>query len=229
MSKKYQEKSKLIEKGKRYNPEEALKLVKETSWAKFDETIELSLKLSVDPKKNSIRGTVNLPGGSGKFKKVAVIVKADRVKEATDAGADLVGTDDLVEKIKDGMLDFDVLIVTPDMMGSVGRLGKVLGPKGLMPNPKSGTVTQDIAKTVKEFKGGKVEFRMDKTSVLHMILGKVSFDTEMLLKNLNAALAAIMHTKPSGLKTNFVQSITLSSSMGPGIKVDPKIAQDKGN
>ena len=227
MGKKFMEKKKLVDRTKYYSVQEAVQLVKQTAHAKFDESIDLAMKLGVDPKKSSVRGTVILPGGSGKSKKVAVIARADKAKEAQDAGADPVGGDDLVEKIKGGFMAFDVLIVTPDMMGSVGKLGKILGPKGLMPNPKSGTVTADIAKTVGEFKGGKVEFKMDKTSALHMILGKVSFDPAAIEKNLKAALAAIIAVKPSGLKGNFVQSITISSSMGPGIKIDPKIAQEK--
>lgn len=224
--KKFTEKEKLVDKGKFYAPAEALQLLKQTAPAKFDESVDLAMKLGVDPKKSSVRGTVMLPGGSGKSKKVAVITKADKQKEAEEAGADLVGGDDLVEKIKNGFLDFDILIVTPDMMGSVGRLGKILGPKGLMPNPKSGTVTADIGKTVKEFKGGKVEFKMDKSAALHMVLGKVSFEPGALEKNFQAALAAVLQVKPSGLKGNYVRSITVSSSMGPGIKIDPKVAAE---
>jgi large subunit ribosomal protein L1 len=224
--KKFKEKEKLVDKEKFYAPAEAMQLLKQAAPAKFDESVDLAMKLGVDPKKSSVRGTVMLPGGSGKTKKVAVITKADKFKEAEEAGADLVGGDDLVEKIKNGFLDFDILIVTPDMMGSVGRLGKILGPKGLMPNPKSGTVTADIGKTVKEFKGGKVEFKMDKSAALHMILGKASFEPGALEKNFQAALAAVLQVKPSGLKGNYVQSITVSSSMGPGIKIDPKVAAE---
>lgn len=216
-----------MDKGKLYSPAEAIQLVKQTARAKFDETVDLAMKLGVDPKKSSVRGTIMLPGGSGKTKKVAVIAKADKVKEAEEAGADMVGGDDLVEKIKGGFLDFDVLIVTPDMMGSVGKLGKTLGPKGLMPNPKSGTVTPDIGKAVKEFKGGKIEFKMDKTAALHTILGKVSFEAALLEKNFQAVLAAILQVKPSGLKGNFIQSITISGTMGPGIKIDPRLAVEK--
>lgn len=225
--KKYNEKAKLIQKGKMHSPKEAIGLVKQTAFAKFDESIDLAMKLGVDPKKHSIRGTVMLPGGSGKKRRVAVIVKEDKVKEAEDAGATVVGGDDLVQKIQKGFLDFDVLVVTPDMMGAVGKLGKMLGPKGLMPNPKSGTVTQDVAKTVKEFMGGKVEFRMDKTGALHMVLGKVSFEADALAKNFSSALNAIMQMKPSGLKGNYIESITISSSMGPGVKIDHKSTVDK--
>ncbi|MFH1576614.1 MAG: 50S ribosomal protein L1 [Candidatus Margulisiibacteriota bacterium] len=226
-AKKYKEVEKLVDKSKLYLPAEALQLVKQTAWAKFDESIDLAMKLGADPKKHSVRGTVLLPAGSGKTKKIAVITKDAKAVEAQEAGADFVGADDLADKIKNGFLDFDVLIVTPDMMGTVGKLGKVLGPKGLMPNPKSGTVTMEIGKTVKEFKGGKTEFKMDKTSALHMILGKMSFDVAALEKNFLAAVSAISHAKPSGLKNVFIQSITVSGTMGPGIKIDPKIVAEK--
>ena len=225
--KKYKGKVGLVDRTKVYSPAEALELVKKTATSKFDETIELAMKLGVDPKKNTVRGTVSLPSGSGKTKKVAVICKPDKVKEAQEAGADVVGSEDLVEKISKGFLDFDIVIATPDMMGVVGKLGKTLGTKGMMPNPKSGTVSPDIAKTVKEFKGGKVEFKMDKTGALHSILGKASFEAKALEKNFSATVAAILHQKPSGLKGNFVESITISSTMGPGVKIDPKIAAEK--
>jgi large subunit ribosomal protein L1 len=226
--KKYQEKDKLVEKGKIYSLSEAFTLVKQTARAKFDETVDLAMKLGVDAKKHSVRGTVMLPSGSGKSKKVAVIAKGDKAKEAEEAGADVVGGDDLVTKIQGGFLGFDILIVTPDMMAAVGKLGKVLGPKGLMPNPKTGTVTMEIEKTVKEFKGGKIEFRMDKNAALHMVLGKVSFDASALEKNFQSALEAILQVKPSGLKNVYIQSITVSTTMGPGIKIDPKVALEKG-
>ncbi len=222
--KTYLEKEKLVDKTKSYSPVEALTLVKQTARTKFDETVELALKLGVDSKKHSIRGTVMLPGGSGKTKKVAVIAKSERIKEAEEAGADVFGSDDLVEKISKGFMEFDILIVTPDMMGSVGKLGKILGPKGLMPNPKTGTVTFEIAKAVKDYKGGKVEFRMDKDSVLHMILGKVSFDEAALQDNFKAALKEIMPMKPSGFKGIYLKSVNVSSTMGPGIKIDIKSA-----
>lgn len=225
--KKYKEKIKLVDRRKFYSTVEAVELVKKAAGAKFDESVDLAMKLGADPKKHSVRGTVLLPAGSGKTKKIAVITKDSKIKEAEDAGADIVGSDDLVEKISKGWLDFDVLIVTPDVMGQVGKLGKVLGPKGLMPNPKSGTVTMELAKTVKEFKGGKTEFKMDKTSALHMILGKVSFEAKALEGNFNAALSAIWHVKPSGLKSAFIESITLSSTMGPGVKIDPKLVIDQ--
>lgn len=222
--KKFREKEKLVEKGKLYAVEEAVQLLKQTARAKFDESVDLAVKLGVDPKKSSIRGTVSLPAGSGKTRKVAVITKGEKIKEAEEAGADVVGADDLIAKIQGGFLGFDVLLASPDMMGAVGKLGKILGTKGLMPNPKTGTLTAEISKTVREFKSGKVEFRMDKTSVLHMLLGKVSFAAPDLEKNLMASLAAIMQAKPSGLKGNYIQSISMSATMGPGIKVDPKSA-----
>ena len=200
--KKFAAKKKLVEVGKTYTPKEALELIKQTTWTKFDETVDLAIKLGVNPKKNSVRGTVTLPAGSGKTKKIAIVAKPERVKEAGEAGADVFGSDDLVKKISEGFLGFDILIATPDMMGSLGRLGKVLGPKGLMPNPKSGTVSFELAKVVKEFKGGKVEFKMDKTGALHMILGKVSFAAQGLLDNFAAALSAIVQQKPSGQDQN---------------------------
>ena len=224
---KYKEKEKLVDKTKSYPLREALALVKQTASAKFDESIDLAMKLGAEPKKHSVRGTVVLPGGSGKAKKVAAITKSDRVSEASEAGADIFGAEDLVDKIKNGFMDFDVLIVTPDMMGAVGKLGRILGPKGLMPNPKSGTVTSELAKTIKEFKGGKTEFKMDKTGALHMILGKASFDTAALEDNFMAALCSILSVKPSGLKGNFIESITVSATMGPGIKIDLKGAIDR--
>ncbi|OGB87074.1 50S ribosomal protein L1 [candidate division WOR-1 bacterium RIFCSPLOWO2_02_FULL_46_20] len=226
-SKIYQEKVKLVDKERYYLLTDALQLIKQTARAKFDESIDLAMKLGADSKKHSVRGTVMLPGGSGKFKRVAVVARAEKVKEAEEAGAAIAGSDDLVEKIQKGFLDFDVLVVTPDMMGAVGKLGKILGPKGLMPNPKTGTVTFDIVKTVNEYKGGKVEFKMDKTGVLHMVLGKVSFDAAALEKNFLAALSAVIKVKPSGLKVNYIQSITISGTMGPGIKIDAKAAQEK--
>ena len=228
--KKYREKAKLVEKGKFYSLKDAFTLLKKTTVAKFDETVDLALKLGVDTAKNpSIRGTIALPAGSGKAKKVAVITRSDRVKEVEAAGAVAAGAADLVEKIKGGFLGFDVLIASPDMMGEVGKLGKVLGPKGLMPNPKIGTVTDDVVKAVKEFMGGKVEFKMDKGGAVHVALGKVSFAEEALKKNFLTALTAINHVKPSGLKNAFIQSITISATMGPGIKINTRKALDEVN
>ena len=225
--KKYQEKAKMVEKGKAYPLADAIQLVKKTATAKFDESVDLAMKIGVDPKKSAVRGTVMLPAGSGKTKKVAVIAKPDKHKEAQDAGADVIGGDDLVQKISEGFLGFDVVLATPDMMGTVGKIGKILGTKGLMPNPKTGTVTFDIAKTVQEYKKGKVEFKMDKTGVLHMLLGKVSFNEADLARNFNTALHAIVKAKPSGTKGTYIRSITISSSMGPGIKIDAPLALDE--
>jgi len=226
MSKKYQELAKLVDRRKLYSLKDAIKLLKQTTRPKFVESVDLAIKLGIDPKKNTVRGTVVLPAGSGKSMKVAVLTKGQKVKEAEEAGADHVGAEELVEKISGGFMDFDVLIASPDMMGSVGKLGKVLGSKGLMPNPKSGTVTVDIGKTVKEFKSGKVEFKVDKTAVIHMLLGKSSFKEEELEQNFLKSFSAIVHARPSGFEGNFVQSITLSNTMGPGIKLDPKAAQE---
>lgn len=223
--KNFREKAKLVEKAKLYSPQEAVEMVKKTARTKFDETVDLAMKLGVDVKKNpSVRGTVALPAGSGKSKKIAVLTKPERFKEAEEAGAEVVGGDDLVEKIKNGFLGFDVLIATPDVMGAAGKLGKILGTKGLMPNPKSGTVTTEVGKAVKEFKGGKVEFKMDKGGALHMVLGKTSFTADALMSNFRAAVNAINHAKPSGLKGIFIRSLTVSSTMGPGIKIDLKKA-----
>ncbi len=222
--KKFEEKTKLVNKGSVYSPDEALKLVKQTSFAKFDETIDLTLVLNIDVKKSgeNVRGTVVLPAGIGKKVRVGVIAKGDKITEAEQAGADFVGSDDLIAKIQGGWLDFDVLIATPDMMGSVGRLGKLLGVKGLMPNPKSGTVTFDVGKTVKEFKAGKIEFKADKTGVLHLKIGKVSFDEPALQKNFNTIMEAVNKAKPSSVKGVYLKSITLSSTMGPAVKVDAR-------
>ncbi|MBN3032741.1 MAG: 50S ribosomal protein L1 [Candidatus Saganbacteria bacterium] len=228
MNKKYNEKLKLVERAKLYSPAEALALLPRTARAKFDETVDLSVKLGVDVAKNpSVRGTVALPAGSGRSKKVAVITKPDRVKEAEAAGAVAAGAADLIERIKGGWLGFDVLIASPDMMPEVGKLGKILGAKGLMPNPKTGTVTPDIAKAVKEFQGGKVEFRMDKGGVVHLGIGKVSFKPEALQQNLTAVLSALGHAKPGSFKGVYVKSITVSTTMGPGIKIDAGRALDE--
>jgi len=224
--KKYQEKAKLVDRQKLYSVNEALALVKQTARTKFDETVDVAMKLGVDAKKVAVRGTVMLPAGSGKTKKVAVIAKPEKVLEAEKAGADVVGGDDLIQKIQNGFLDFEVVIATPDMMAAVGKLGKILGTKGLMPNPKAGTVTFEIEKAVKEFKAGKTEFKMDKGGALHSVLGKASFGADALAKNFHATLEAILHVKPSGTKGVYVESITVSSTMGPGVKIDPKVAQE---
>jgi large subunit ribosomal protein L1 len=220
--KKFIEKAKLVDPAKKYLPAEAVSLVKNTSITKFDGTVELSIKLGIDPKRSDqqVRGTVSLPGGSGKIVKVAVIAKGDKIKEAEAAGADFVGADDLIEKISKGFTGFDVTIATPDIMAAVGKLGKVLGQKGLMPNPKTGTVTFDVGKTVKEFKAGKVEYKTDKTGVIHVPIGKISFTDDKISSNLSAVVDAINKAKPSGVKGIFIRAVSLSATMGPSVKVD---------
>jgi len=205
-----------------YTLEEALPLVKELKYVKFDETVEVAIRLGVDPKHadQMVRGTVVLPHGLGKSKRVLVIAGAEKQKEAQDAGADITGGDDVVEKILGGWMDFDAVVATPDMMRGVGRLGKVLGPRGLMPNPKTGTVTTDIAKAVREIKAGKVEFRVDKTGIVHAPLGKVSFAADALVANAHALMDSILKAKPAAAKGKYLKSITVSSTMGPGVRID---------
>jgi large subunit ribosomal protein L1 len=205
-----------------YSIEEAMPLVQKVKYAKFDETIEMALRLGVDPKHadQMVRGTVVLPHGLGKSKRVLAIAGADKQKEAQDAGADIVGGEDMVEKIQGGFMDFDAVVATPDMMRAVGRLGKVLGPRGLMPNPKTGTVTPDIARAVKEIKAGKVEFRVDKTGIIHAPLGKMSFAANALIDNAHALVDSIVKAKPAAAKGKFLRSVTVSSTMGPGVKID---------
>jgi large subunit ribosomal protein L1 len=205
-----------------YSIEEAVPLVQKVKFAKFDETVELSLKLGVDPKHadQMVRGTVVLPHGLGKSKRVAAIAGGEKQKEAQEAGADVVGGDDLVEKIQGGFMDFDAVVATPDMMRSVGKLGKVLGPRGLMPNPKTGTVSVDIAKAIKEIKAGKVEFRVDKTGIIHAPVGKASFATDNLVANTHALVESIVKAKPAAAKGKYLKSVTLSSTMGPGVRID---------
>jgi large subunit ribosomal protein L1 len=210
-----------------YSLQDAVPLLQKVKFAKFDETVDLTLRLGVDPKHadQMVRGTVVLPHGLGKTKKVAVITTGDRQRDAEAAGADIVGGDELVEKIqKESWTDFDALIATPDMMKSVGRLGKVLGPRGLMPNPKTGTVTNDVAAAVKEIKAGKVEFRTDKTALVHVPVGKLSFTPEKLVDNALTVITSVMRAKPSAAKGKYVKSITLSSTMGPGISLDQSVA-----
>lgn len=222
-SKRYLEVQKLVDKSKTYESEEAVKLALETSKAKFDETIELHVKLGVDGRNadQQVRGVVVLPNGTGKSVKVLVIAKGDHADAAEKAGADIVGAEEIVAKIQNqNFLDFDVCITTPDMMGLVGRCAKILGPKGLMPNPKSGTVTTDVAKAIKDVKAGKVEYRLDKNNIVHVIIGKASFGTEKLLENFNTVMSAIVKAKPAASKGTYLKSITLSSTMGPGIKVN---------
>ena len=222
-SKAYQAAAEKIEDGKLYTPVEAVRLAKETSSTKYDATIEVALRLGVDPRKADqlVRGTVNLPNGTGKTARVLVIANGDKAEAAREAGADFVGSDDMIEKIAGGWTDFDAVVATPDLMGKVGRLGKVLGPRGLMPNPKTGTVTMDTAKAVTEIKGGKIEFRVDKHSNLHFIIGKTSFEEKALVENYGAAMDEILRLKPSASKGRYITKATVATTMGPGIPVDP--------
>ena len=219
--KKFQSSSKLVDKPA-YNLAEAMPVVKKAAFAKFNETVEVAIRLGVDPKHadQMVRGTVVLPHGLGKSKRVIVIASGDKVREAREAGADEVGGDDLVQKIQGGWLEFDAVIATPDMMKSVGRLGKVLGPRGLMPNPKTGSVTLDVARSVKEVKAGKIEFRVDKTGIIHCPVGKVSFEATHLAENAQALILSVIKAKPATAKGRFVRSIVISSTMGPGVPID---------
>ena len=219
--KKYQDAAKLLEDGKLYSVAEAMELVKKTATAKFDETIELHVRLGVDPKyaDQQVRGAMVLPHGTGKAKKVLVFAKGEKVKEAEDAGADYVGSDEIVTKIQGGWFDFDVAVATPDMMGTVGRLGKVLGPRGLMPNPKLGTVTMDLVKAISEIKAGKVEYRTDKAGNVHVPIGKASFDVDKLKANYQALMDTLVRVRPAAAKGQYIRSITVSSTMGPGVPI----------
>ena len=220
--KKYAEAAKLVDRSVAYETEEAIALVKKTAVAKFDETVEAHIRTGCDGRhaEQQIRGAVVLPNGTGKTVKVLVFAKGDKVNEAEAAGADYVGGEELIPKIQnEGWLDFDVVVATPDMMGVVGRLGKVLGPKGLMPNPKAGTVTMDVTKAIADIKAGKIEYRLDKTNIVHVPVGKASFSEEALQENFNALMDAIVKAKPSALKGQYLRSITLTSTMGPGVKV----------
>lgn len=220
--KKYNEAAKQVDRSVQYEPEDAIALAKKTAIAKFDETIEVHIRTGCDGRhaEQQIRGAVVLPNGTGKEVKVLVFAKGDKVAEAEAAGADFVGGDELIPRIQnEGWLDFDVVVATPDMMGVVGRLGKVLGPKGLMPNPKAGTVTMDVTKAVKDIKAGKIEYRLDKANIIHVPVGKASFTNEQLQQNFDALMEAIVKAKPSALKGQYLRSITLSSTMGPGVKV----------
>ena len=221
--KKYTDGAKLIDRTNLYTEKEALDLVAQTAKAKFDETVEIHIRLGVDSRHadQQVRGAVVLPNGTGKDVRVAVFAKGDLAKAAQDAGADFVGDADLVQKIQGGWMDFDVAIASPDMMGFVGRLGKVLGPRGLMPNPKAGTVTMDVTKAIKEIKAGKIEYRLDKTNIIHCPIGKVSFGTDKLLENLNALMDAILKAKPEASKGQYIKSVAIASTMGPGVRVNP--------
>ena len=222
-SKSYRQASEQIDRSKFYSPAEAVALAKAEKVTKFDPTVEVALRLGVDPRKQDqmVRGTVNLPNGTGKTARVLVFATGDRAEEARAAGADFVGSDDMIERIQGGFLDFDAVVATPDMMGKVGRLGRVLGPRGLMPNPKTGTVTPDVAKAVSDIKGGKISFRVDMQSNLHLIIGKSSFSAQQLVENYAAALDEILRSKPSAAKGRYLKKVTFSTTMGPGIPVDP--------
>ncbi|MBC8588115.1 50S ribosomal protein L1 [Paratissierella segnis] len=222
--KNYKESMKIVDRNNLYDLGEAIELVQKTAKAKFDETIELSVRLGVDPRHadQQVRGAVVLPHGTGKTRKVLVIAKGDKQKEAEQAGADYVGADEMVARIQnEGWMDFDVVVATPDMMGVVGRIGRILGPKGLMPNPKSGTVTFEVEKAVKEIKAGKVEYRVDKASIVHVMIGKASFGTEKLTENFNTLMDALIKAKPASSKGRYLRSVVMSSTMGPGIKINP--------
>lgn len=221
--KDYQDSLKLVDRTNQYDPLEAIELVQKTAKAKFDETIELSVRLGVDPRHadQQVRGAIVLPHGTGKTRKVLVFAKGEKVKEAENAGADYVGGEELVAKIQnENWFDYDVVVATPDMMGVVGRLGRILGPKGLMPNPKSGTVTFEIEKAIKDIKAGKVEYRVDKSSIIHVPIGKASFGTEKLKENFDIIMGAIIKAKPASAKGRYLKSVVLSSTMGPGIKIN---------
>jgi len=220
--KKYLEAAKLIDSEATYEPLEAVELVKKAATAKFDETVEAAVRLGVDPRKQdqAVRGVVVLPHGTGKTQRVLVFAKGDKAKEAEAAGADFVGDQDMINKIQQGWFDFDVIVATPDMMGEVGKLGRVLGPKGLMPNPKTGTVTFDVTKAIQEIKAGKVEYRADKAGIIHAPIGKVSFDTEKLVENFLAVFDVIQKAKPAAAKGTYMKSVNVTTTMGPSVKVD---------
>jgi len=220
--KKYQEAAKLVDRTKTYDIEEAISLVKEVASAKFDETVEVAFRLGVDPKKadENIRGAVVLPHGTGKTQRVLVFAKGEKIKEAEEAGADYIGDQEIINKINQGWFDFDVVVATPDMMAEVGKLGRVLGPKGLMPNPKTGTVTFEVEKAVNDIKAGKVEYRVDKSSNLHVPIGKVSFEDEKLTENFATIMDTIVKAKPQSSKGTYLRTVVVTSTMGPGIKID---------
>jgi large subunit ribosomal protein L1 len=222
-SKAYRAAADKIERERLYSPEEAVRLVKETATTKYDATVEVALRLGVDPRKadQMVRGTVNLPHGTGKTARVLAFAAGAKAEEAREAGADIVGADELIEEVQGGRLDFDAVVATPDLMGKVGRLGRVLGPRGLMPNPKTGTVTMDVAKAVGDIKGGKIEFRVDRHANLHFIVGKASFTDQQLVENYAAAMDEVIRLKPSAAKGRYVKKATMAATMGPGIPLDP--------
>ncbi|MBE3576801.1 MAG: 50S ribosomal protein L1 [Limnochordales bacterium] len=225
--KRYIEAAKLIDKQKSYTPSEAISLLKKVATARFPETVEVAMKLGVDPRQadQQVRGTVVLPHGLGKTVRVAVFAKGEKAKEAEEAGADIVGAEDLVEKVQQGFLDFDVAVATPDMMGLVGRLGRILGPRGLMPNPKAGTVTMEVGRAVKEIKAGKVEFRVNKEGCINVPIGKVTFSEQALLDNFRALLDAVLRARPAAAKGTYLRRLAISSTMSPGIRIDVGAAQ----
>jgi large subunit ribosomal protein L1 len=222
-SKAYRSAAEKIDRERLYTPEEAVRLVKETATTKYDATVEVALRLGVDPRKadQMVRGTVNLPHGTGKTARVLVFAAGPKAEEAREAGADIVGGDELIEEVQGGRLDFDAVVATPDMMGKVGRLGRILGPRGLMPNPKTGTVTMDVTKAVGDIKGGKIEFRVDRHANLHFIVGKASFDDRQLVENYAAAMDEVIRLKPSAAKGRYVKKATMAATMGPGVALDP--------
>ncbi|WP_117212609.1 50S ribosomal protein L1 [Allorhizocola rhizosphaerae] len=226
--KNYRKSVELVDRSKLYTPAEAIKLAKETTKVKFDATVEVAMRLGVDPRKadQMVRGTVNLPHGTGKTARVIVFAAGDKAAEAEAAGADAVGTDELVARIQGGWLEFDAAIATPDQMAKIGRIARILGPRGLMPNPKTGTVTMDITKAVNEIKGGKITFRVDKHSNLHLIIGKASFEAEKLVENYAAVLDEVLRAKPSAAKGKYLKKVFLTTTMGPGIPVDPNIIKN---
>ena len=227
-SKSYRKAAELVDKTKLYTPVEAVKLAKETTPAKFDATIEVAMRLGVDPRKadQMVRGTVNLPHGTGKTARVIVFASGEKAAEAEAAGADAVGSDDLVARIQEGWLDFDAAIATPDQMAKIGRIARILGPRGLMPNPKTGTVTMDVSKAVADIKGGKITFRVDKHANVHLIIGKASFSEEQLVDNYAAVLDEVLRSKPAAAKGKYLRKVFLATTMGPGIPVDPSITRN---
>ncbi|OGS46922.1 MAG: 50S ribosomal protein L1 [Elusimicrobia bacterium RIFOXYD2_FULL_34_15] len=226
MSKRTDENAKIIDKTKLYTLEEAVKILKQTKKSKFDETVEIAIRLGIDPKQTdqTVRGAVSLPHGIGKSKRVVVVAKGEKIKEAEDSGADFFGSEDIMEKISKGWLDFDAIVATPDAMKDLAKLGKILGPRGLMPNPKTGTVTFDIAKTVKEIKAGRAEFKNDPQGIVHTIVGRISFDDNKLTENAKTVISTIVSLKPASSKGQYIKTIVISSTMGPGIKINTSIA-----
>ena len=225
--KKYRTAAAQVEKSRLYSPQDAINLLKKISYSAFDGTVEVHMRLGVDPRHadQMVRGTAVLPHGTGRTVRVLVFAQGDKAREAEEAGADYVGAQDLIQRIEGGWLDFDVAVATPDMMGQVGRLGRILGPRGLMPNPRSGTVTFDVGRTVRDVKAGRVEFRVDRTALVHVPIGKVSFDDQRLLENLSTLMDAVVAAKPSGAKGTYIRSVHLAATMSPGIRLDPSAAQ----